>query len=216
MFGTALLFVSVVTGVVARRYARRLSEETIQQAERDKRAHDQAIAQLEKDTAEANARAAEANKVAEQERLARKKIEEHLKPRVPTQQQANEITVRLKPFAGQQVEVSWYPGDTEAGLFESVLEGVLVNMCGWKVSRVPLPSEQLGTWIAYDSAVPEAERPGKALFAALADVLGMAMGGPYPSIMGSMMDRPISNGKVLLVIGTLYGSKSQYDWQTSK
>src|ERR1700677_315466 len=80
-FGTVLLAVGVLTGVMARRYARSLSAEKDKEAEEAQLAHDRAIAAanveietLRKATAEANSRsataheeAAKANQIAEQE-----------------------------------------------------------------------------------------------------------------------------------------------------
>jgi hypothetical protein len=66
VIGTALLFVSVITGIAARGYGRRLSEERIQQAEDQKRGHEQSLASLRLDVAKADARTTEAKeKIAE-------------------------------------------------------------------------------------------------------------------------------------------------------
>lgn len=65
--------------------------------------------------AKANARAAEAakeaarlNKLAEEERLARVKIEQHLADRQLTDGQAEKIATKLRPFSGQEYDVTTF------------------------------------------------------------------------------------------------------------
>src|ERR1700674_4322670 len=72
---------------------------------------------LSKDVAEANERAAVANKIAEEERLARIKIEEKIAPRRLSQEQQNTITAKLMPFAGIRMNFWAYSGDTEIAEF---------------------------------------------------------------------------------------------------
>ncbi len=94
--GTALLFVSVVTGIAARRFARSWSEEKSEQSQRDKRTHEQSLAEAHKETA-------------------RLKLElERLKtPRNLSPEQQKRIGDSLRPFAPQSTEVV-YQGDDEA------------------------------------------------------------------------------------------------------
>jgi hypothetical protein len=63
------------------------------------------IAQLGKDAAEANARAAEANRVAEEEKLARLKLEAKIAPRRLTLAQIAKLAELLKPFGGSSLSM---------------------------------------------------------------------------------------------------------------
>jgi hypothetical protein len=146
----------------------------------------------------------------ENERQARATIEQYLHPRFPKQKQTEEIAARLKPFEGQKIDVSWYPKDQEANLFGGIMADVLRGWCGWKVNIVRLDVGQYGSMIAYDPKNPQAEKAAKALFAAMTDVLHIDVGGPD----GPTMSNPPTDGKVLFLIGTLYGSKHLPSWRT--
>ena len=63
------------------------------------------IAQLGKDAAEANARAAEANRAAEEEKLARLKLQAQIAPRRLTAAQIAKLTELLKPFADSSLSL---------------------------------------------------------------------------------------------------------------
>jgi hypothetical protein len=100
--GTALLFISAFTGIVARRSARRWAEERGQQAQREKRTHEQdlaksneKIAELERETADAKARALEA----------KVELEKFKAPRVISPEQRDALISELKPFGKQRVDV---------------------------------------------------------------------------------------------------------------
>jgi hypothetical protein len=93
-------------------------------------AHEVELEKLRSDTADAQARAAEANQKTEEERLARVKIEEYFAPRAILQDQGERIVEKVKPFAGTPFDVAVDPA-VEAGLPET-----LINMlglgAGWK------------------------------------------------------------------------------------
>jgi hypothetical protein len=63
------------------------------------------IARLGKETADANARAAEANRIAEEERLARLKLEEKIAPRRLTSAEISKLARLLEPFAGSSLSI---------------------------------------------------------------------------------------------------------------
>jgi hypothetical protein len=85
--------------------------------------------------AEAQARAAEANQKAEEDRLARVKIEEYLAPRAILQDQGERIVEKVKPFAGTPFDVAIDPA------VEAELPSTLINMlglgAGWKWHKYP-------------------------------------------------------------------------------
>jgi len=78
------------------------------------------------DVAKANERASEANRIAEQERLARLKIEERLAPRSLTKAQAEKLTAALLPFQGQKIEIVEYGLSREASSLSKQIQAALV------------------------------------------------------------------------------------------
>lgn len=96
------------------------------------------IAQLRKDTADANARAAEANQKAEQERLARIQLEAKIADRVLTPDQQSHIASDLKAASleGQHATIVWYSESFEAAKFASQIEGA-VKSAGWVTKFSP-------------------------------------------------------------------------------
>ena len=82
--------------------------------------------QLRKDTAEAL-------KTAEQERLARIKIEERLAPRRLTLEQRQSVIRKLKPFAGQRINFNFPPGDAEVASIAETVFGI-IQASGWNVA----------------------------------------------------------------------------------
>lgn len=104
------------------------------------------------DIAKANENAAEANRIAEEERLARVKIEERFSPRRLAKEQQLRIIEKLRPFAGQQFSFAVYP-DPESIDLMRVLESILKS-AGW----IRIPSqigdvEVEGAGIAYASGI---------------------------------------------------------------
>lgn len=80
------------------------------------------IAQANERAANAEVRAAEANQKAEEERLARVKIEERLAPRSLTAQQIIGLSERLKPYAGVSIDILQIGESPEITHFRSLIE----------------------------------------------------------------------------------------------
>jgi hypothetical protein len=114
--------------------------------------------------AHAEQQAAESNKIAEQERLARVKIEERLAPRRIGPKEHAALVSALKPYRGAVVEVTKL-GDLEAGQFADDIVSVLTE-AGWNVQSnfvgVYSPP-RYGLLCAINDITPA----GKALVAAL-------------------------------------------------
>ncbi|HEY2547720.1 MAG TPA: hypothetical protein VGI46_16735 [Candidatus Acidoferrum sp.] len=86
--------------------------------------------------AKAEERAAEANKAAEEERLARLKIEERLAPRRLTAEQIHFLQTKLGRFAGQPIQISYLVGDVESQTYASEFAEAL-GPIGWQVGMGP-------------------------------------------------------------------------------
>ena len=97
---------------------------------------DDAIAAITGETAKANERAAEANRIAEQERLARIKIEERLAPRHLSNEQIAQLSRDLPALRGKSVNVVFITGDPETGRYASTLESAL-KAAGLNVQLIP-------------------------------------------------------------------------------
>src|SRR5258708_14331673 len=79
--GIIALLLLGVAEVISHRYSERKDELVAEQQDSTQRRHDEEMARLHLETANANARASEANQKAEEERLARGKIQDRLQPR---------------------------------------------------------------------------------------------------------------------------------------
>jgi hypothetical protein len=86
--------------------------------------------------AEATARAAAANQKAEEERLARVKLETRVAPRQITQEQQNELTLRLKDFKVQEATLIASPSTAENEWFVRQI-GALLSSAGWNIKILP-------------------------------------------------------------------------------
>lgn len=113
------VFGEVTSGVIHIFFDTRLSDLRSQ----ERRVYETVLAQLRKDAAEANARAAEANEKAEEERLARVKIEERLAPRQLSQEQRQSISVRLLPLIHKRVGLILCANNVEAATFAGQIGG---------------------------------------------------------------------------------------------
>jgi hypothetical protein len=78
------------------------------------------------DVAKANERASEANRIAEEEKLARLKIEERLAPRSLTKEQSDKLTAALGKFPGQKIEIMEYSLSREASSLSKKIQAALV------------------------------------------------------------------------------------------
>ncbi len=87
--------------------------------------------QFELEIAQANTRAAEANRIAESERLARMKIEQRLADRSLTDAQLTAIADKVKPFSGQEFLVTTYWGLKEPLSITNRIYAAL-DSAGWK------------------------------------------------------------------------------------
>src|SRR5262245_3438461 len=83
--------------------------------------------------AEANLRAAEANRKAEEEKLARVKLEQQTAIRDLTEEETMALTKNLSTFSGQHAVVDVFPALFESAAITRQLIGVLVN-AGWTIS----------------------------------------------------------------------------------
>jgi hypothetical protein len=109
--------------VVSHRYSERHEELSAIEREATDHAHEIEIAQLHRETAEANRKA-------EEERLARVKIEEYLAPRVILQDQGERIGAAIKPYAGTPFDIAVDPA-VEVEFVRNILD-VLGFSGGWK------------------------------------------------------------------------------------
>jgi hypothetical protein len=82
---------------------------------------------FEAEIASSNARAEEAKKIAEQERLERVKLEAQLAPRRLSSEQQKAIAVSLKRFNGRKVKLITYAHDLEAGLLATQIKPALLE-----------------------------------------------------------------------------------------
>lgn len=91
------------------------------------------LVEMRRETAHAEERAAEANKIAEQERLERLKLEESLAPRQLSQEQIAMWNAALKPHAGQAIDLFFIGNDPEVGRFTNQIRAGLGG-AGWQVT----------------------------------------------------------------------------------
>ena len=98
------------------------------------------IAKANERAANAEMRAAEANQIAEGERLARVKIEERLAPRSLTARQIASLAERLKPYAGISIDILQIGESPEITHFRSLIETPLR-----KAGLRPLSSTAVGS-----------------------------------------------------------------------
>jgi hypothetical protein len=91
------------------------------------------------DVAKANERAAEANRLAEQEKLARLKIEERLAPRSLNKEQSDKLTAAVRKFTGQKIEIAEYGLSREASSLSKQIQAALAA-AKWDTSVVAIMS----------------------------------------------------------------------------
>lgn len=119
--------VSAITSMKYRALNRQLLKAQADQAQREKDATARSIA-------DANARAAEATQKAEQERLARVKLEERIAWRSLTAEQQSQIGSVLRRFAGQLALIQYNVNDLEAETFGDDIASAL-QTADWRVSE---------------------------------------------------------------------------------
>jgi hypothetical protein len=84
------------------------------------------IARYKKQTSEADARAAEARSMAEQERLERIRLEAQIAPRRLSNEELDAITTTCRQFSGKVVTLVTYALDSEALILGRQIEGALM------------------------------------------------------------------------------------------
>jgi hypothetical protein len=143
-----------ISEVASHHYSERKDELTIIEQAAVQRRHDEDMASVQHDTAQANeraaqltseaekaraaiananVRAAEATQKAEEERLARVRLEARLAPRSMTGQEQNELTNMLRPFAGTSVDIFVIPtGTADTVPFSRLIVSVL-SAAQWQI-----------------------------------------------------------------------------------
>jgi hypothetical protein len=175
--GAGLAFVGTVAAVHARKLGRELATEKTAIAAREKAASDRAIA-------EANARAADANKIAEQERLARLQLEARLAPRSLSSEQSVDLISKLKNFSGAEIDVCEYPNDFEtARLTSQIVESL--KAAAWTVNgfRPLAPTTRIFAGLAVlidESTAVERERRAAQTLADALRSQALVVSGPTP------------------------------------
>jgi hypothetical protein len=127
---------------------------------------------------------AESNRLAEQDRLARMKIEERLAPRQLTEKNRDAIIPLLRQFAdaGRLVDIIKYPNDAEVdALTYQVLQ--VLRDAAWKPTVYgPASSKPMsGIVVEFDPKNPSTRNAATALHSALTDA-GLNPKGPNPSL----------------------------------
>jgi hypothetical protein len=158
--GIGALLALGISEVVSHRYSERKDELVSEQQVAADRAHGEEMARLHLETAQANERAAEANRTAEAERLARLKIEARLAWRVLNDEAKARVTASMKPFAGRQFAVITYRDDPEANNLGAALRQSL-EAAGLTYLRFE-PLDWLDTGVSVEVTNP----PKKALLLA--------------------------------------------------
>lgn len=98
--------------------------------------------QLRRDVAGLETRAAEANEMAEKERLARVKIEEKIAPRTLMQPQQERLTAKVAEFKGQRATIGAWPSNPESELLLRHIAAAL-SAAGWEINQGPSPFHPL-------------------------------------------------------------------------
>lgn len=132
MAGIIAVAFLVLTEIVAYKYGHRKDDLTEQQQTTTNQLHDEEMARLHLETAQANARGAEAQ-------LA---LEKYRAPRAVSSEQQTAIVMALQRFAGQKYALSVAPGIEPARLL-CILDGVL-RRAGW-VQQPAIGSITVGT-----------------------------------------------------------------------
>lgn len=134
--------------------------------------------------AHAEQQAAESNRIAEQERLARVKIEERLAPRRIGPKEHSAFVAALEPFAGSTVVITKL-GDFEAARFGDDLVSVLKE-AGWNV-QVNLAGMISPPVYGLQGLVNEESPAGKALLAVLRSLGGSFEAAPNSPLLARIV-----------------------------
>ena len=200
--GVILAFVGGVASIMFRRYNRQLVAVTEVQNREEKAANEKAIA-------EANARAADANKIAEQERLARLQLEARLAPRSLSSEQAADLTSKLREFSGTKIDICEYPNDFEvARLTNPIVESL--KAAGWTVNgfRPLAPTIRIFSGLAVlldESKVTEREKHAAQKLTDALQSEGLFTWGPAPLLPTDALG--MSQGQPMYSFRLIVGSK---------
>jgi hypothetical protein len=154
----------------------------------------------------------------------RANIEEYLTPRwFMSQREYDIIGARLKPFAPQKIDLYWYPADLEANRFEMLLHDILKSS-GWTVGEVRVEHPEDGSVVWYDPDGASTTKAAHTLVDVLNSQLRLSLGSPAGPLMqqvgeyknGLVMQQPLRDGKIALVIGTLAMAREIPDWVNSE
>jgi hypothetical protein len=162
----------------------------------------------------AEQRAAEANEKAEEERLARVKIEEKLAPRFLNQAQIDVLNVKLKQYAGTSISIITFPGTPDIVPLSNQIVSLLHNAT-WIVSlancisgTLNVPGVVVATMSEANIAVAKSLVEGlnsagiaTVLVASMPDITpmpGVTIG--YIDVIGSINDQ--SKNPIKMLIGT--------------
>ncbi len=129
--GRTLSFLLVAVGVVGEFLVDRMAGPIIKRRDAAQRSE---IAELSRQTADSNAPAAEANRIAEQERLARVQLEAKLAPRSLSTEQQARIRSELTKLAGRSVTVTFINDNFEAAAFASQIRDVF-SQAKWVITQ---------------------------------------------------------------------------------
>jgi hypothetical protein len=198
--GTVLLAVGVVTGVMARGYARNLGAEKDKEAAEARLAHDRAIAAastqietLRKETAEANARAAQAT-------LELQKLRQKLAPRSFNQQQRDSMIKHLK-LVGEwaSADICACSGTDEVAGITTQIWRLLAD-AGWKSNLYPtIRADVIPVGILVES--DPSDRGAVTIAEGLAQILRTK--GGVLAVHESMTNRAKLDAPIRVTVGTL-------------
>jgi hypothetical protein len=146
---------------------------------------DTEIASLRRDVAEAQ-------RLTEQERLARVKIEERLAPRHVAEADRLAVISALRPHAsaGRLIDIIKYPNDAEVDALTHQLSGILTD-AGWKPTIYGSGSDEplLGLTVEVNPQNTQSVQAGTALISALT-IAGLSAAGPDCSLPRRHISNP--------------------------
>lgn len=148
------------------------------------------ISANERMTAEANARAAEANQKAETERVERLKLEAKYAPRLITEEQVRALEKSLVPLQGQTVDVVSYESlGTDVAEYAFVLTANLNHAGLHAIQFTPFAGSGLVWGVVVQTEDGSSQEQAAALAAALKDAgIPARLMGPYP------VGQPVAGG----------------------
>jgi len=148
-------------------------------------------------------RVAELNLKAEQERLARVKLEQKFADRTLSEEQALAIASKVREFAGQEFSVTAYWDNPESRGFANELAALLVEFAGWIFAQGP-SGQMFGGKIGVQVwSHPDADPPTKMAAAALVSALNDEMLDAVPRAQNPGGTN-VKHNKIGLTVGSKY------------